>query len=243
VSFYHTNNASLTTAVLSGNVCAGYGGGLSVDQGTNTLVQHSTFDSNVAGLGGGGIRDTAQYTASTIQNELFYNNQSTGGIGGGLYVDGMSPSIAFCTFTHNSAVAGGGIAHLVAITLSDSILWGDTQTQSPGTPWEHEIYSLTGYTISYCDIQNSSISPGIGTFGTVLQVLDVDPKFTAGTNGVCPNAPVDGYHLIQTANACVNKDPAGVPFYLTGRSTNPDHTIADTGNADLGFHYPGAGCP
>jgi len=79
----------------------------------NTSIVNSTFNSNVAGLGGGAICVRSQPgTSVQITNSFFLRNQAvdtTNGFGGALYVEYGNATVLDSAFLINSAHFGGAV--------------------------------------------------------------------------------------------------------------------------------------
>src|SRR6266545_873144 len=79
----------------------------------NTSIVNSTFNSNVAGLGGGAVCVRSQPgTSVQITNSFFLSNQAvdtTNGFGGALYVEYGNATVLDSAFLINSAHFGGAV--------------------------------------------------------------------------------------------------------------------------------------
>ncbi|NUN97208.1 MAG: right-handed parallel beta-helix repeat-containing protein, partial [Candidatus Omnitrophica bacterium] len=101
-----------TACMFITNDAPGFGGGIHAEN-TNLTVVDGTFQGNTSnntlGGGGGGIRIDGG--AALVRGSLFENN--SGVLGGGISVTGSSPRILACTFRENRGVLrGGGIDSL-----------------------------------------------------------------------------------------------------------------------------------
>ena len=100
---------SILYATVAGNSTGpnGYGGG--VETYGPLTVDHSTFDSNVSGYGGGGIHSQDRLSSLVVTFSTFIANTSD--IGGAIYADGVSSlAVSDSLFTANVSGNGGGIA-------------------------------------------------------------------------------------------------------------------------------------
>jgi len=200
---------------------AGSGGGIAVVGCSNTIVEHSTVDGNRASIGAGIYDSMSSVVRSDYYDVLIVNNVATGP-GGGLLTNSVGlrvPAVTFCTIANNTSGTasggGGGIWHAAGVTVDHTIFWANAPNPFNTTP--------PGMTFSFT----------------------ANPQFVPALSG-CPYDTSPNYRLNQSTSPCV--DPVGGPPVsnyprLNGRSTNPNHNIADTGIADIGFHYTGAGCP
>jgi len=108
------------------NVSASYSGGGIYNQGTLS-VAGSTFSSNTAGDGGGGI---SNYSGTlTVSNSTFSGNSANNGSGGAIY-NGGPLTVIDSTFSGNSASFGGAIDDENTVTVSYSTFFDNT---APGT--------------------------------------------------------------------------------------------------------------
>jgi hypothetical protein len=223
VCFMGTRQASITGSLMQENAAGRWGGGLAVLGGADTTsVTHSQFSENIATTGGGIYEAENFFTANTFCNDLIVGNRAVHG--GGLATGGVfstPPQVSLCTFADNIATGlnGGGAIWNEGILLDHSILWGNSPP--------------------------ALVNAGGTQTVTNSNVEAVDPLFTGGTVPACWFAPVDTYHLdpsspMVDAGTYLVED---APCDIEGRSTHPDHTIPDTGLVDLGYHYPGLGCP
>lgn len=240
VCLVQTISARIESSMLDGNHCGGGGGGLAAIDVMGTRVEHTTVVGNDAMFDGGGIYDMGAdqfgLGPTRLVNDLITSNRSFAGRGGGLFSIGDDTELDFCTLSGNIAPQGGGISH-AGVVVRYSILWADDQTQG-GLPWEDEIHSTFGSvpTVLHSDVKGSASAPWFGATN-----LDTNPGFTLGEG--CPHASVKTFHLVQNSNPCVNKVTPQPAEFPTSRCTNPVHAFPDTGAADIGFHYPGVGCP
>ena len=128
------------TASLSGLTIANGnspGGGI-FNNGTLT-VSNSAFSGNSAngtgGRSGGGGRGGGifNYGTLTVSNSTFSGNSASGGGGGGIYNYGTL-TVSNSTFSGNTAGDGGGIDNGgTAVTLTNSIVAGNTESASGQT--------------------------------------------------------------------------------------------------------------
>lgn len=218
---------------------ASRGGGISVSTssyaGYNNLDLKMT-DNTLAynrSRGAGGL-DLAlltygDYFDLTIQNNLVVGNDSLG-LGGGMAFQGMgriSGAVGFNTIADNAAPTGmaGGLLIGSAMTLlpgfsaSDMILWGNAGGDAQGAAVGAVTYSLSGTTL-----------PGAGN-------ISADPAFKPGERG--------GYYLTQgdpnaTDSPAVNAGSGGAGELCMESLTTCVSSSTDTGEADIGFHYPTA---
>ncbi len=119
---------TLIDSTVSGNFAKhGDGGGL-YDGGTMLTLMNTTISSNHASYGGGGLAsegDTVDLTNVTISG----NSATTASsfvAGGGLLLFGEMATLTNCTISGNSAPTGGGVYVAGSLTLSNTIVAGNT---------------------------------------------------------------------------------------------------------------------
>jgi len=207
---------------------AANGAGLYLTGGSPAVLS-TEIRSNVASSYGGGVYVSGSTAA--FRNCLIGTNIANSSYGGGFYLSGTI-HLANCTVSGNSSTSSGKGIYQASGSLSvvNSIIYFN------GTSASHEYY-LSGGTanLSFTDIRGDY--PGTGN-------IDVNPEFTTGPGGV--------YYLSQLAagqaldSRCINagSDLAGSICF-----PSPDGSVclsdlttrtsggADSGLADLGFHY------
>ena len=102
------SSPTVTNCTFSGN--DGYvGGGMYIADGTSTVtVTNCAFSGNSAENGGGGMYLAGTSTV-TVTNCTFSGNHADYAIGGGIYCNGNSPTIINCTFSGNYGYRGAGM--------------------------------------------------------------------------------------------------------------------------------------
>ena len=126
----------LQDVTLLDNESSADGGGVHADDGTTLTVDDSTFEANrTSGGDGGGIHARG---AVAIADSVFEDNRAVGGTpadgsrGGGLYTAGDAIVIG-SLFENNVARAyGGAIDARGALTLSESVLFGNASDGAAG---------------------------------------------------------------------------------------------------------------
>jgi hypothetical protein len=112
---------------------ATFGGGLWVGQSSQADVVNSMFTQNTASAGSGGGTMLTNNASGSFANCLFVSNQAN--FGGGAWVGtGANAGFTNCTYAHNSSPNGGGIRvggnSASTVSITNSILWSNTQTQA-----------------------------------------------------------------------------------------------------------------
>ena len=163
----------------------GSGGGGFLTGDNWTVIEHCTFESNVAIAGtasdnkGGGlfVEGTPGLEAQgpTIRNTLFYNN-SAGDSGGAIACIDARVKITHCTITGNSAdqIGGGVWVRLTrwvpgSVTLKNCIVWDNVSDEIARTG-----DGASGLVVQYSDVRGGE--QGAGN-------IDVDPLFANAFSG------------------------------------------------------------
>ncbi len=215
--YEYGTSSTFKGCIFSGNTADSYGGGMYSYNGSQVLV-NSTFTDNAAGSGGGVYVDD---TSSTIEGCLFSGNTAEDD-GGGIYNYGDSETIALanCTFTGNTAGNGGGMYNdYGTVTLVNSLLWGNTATDSG----DEMLNDGSTTTVSYSDIQGSGGSgdawdTDLGTDGGGN--MDSDPLFVSDTD----------FHL-TVSSPCID---AGSDDGASGMDEDMDGETRIVGTVDMG---------
>jgi len=210
-------NPTLSNLVFAGNFAVSFGGALYAD-GTNggessPLVRESTFTGNRASNGGGAYHDTGVSgggtSSPTYVNDTFTTNSAD--YGGALYHHIQSGSgtlsVTNATFSANTSNLGGGaiaefsVGGAPAISVTNSILWGDT-----GPPGSEEL-------IIVADTPHFSHSVVMGSGGSGAGWI---PAFGADDGGNLDSNPLLGL-LQNNGGATPTMLPAiGSPAIETG---------------------------
>jgi AraC-like DNA-binding protein len=113
---YAVNNLTVNGCTIAGL--------LSGSQGITSYTGSVTvIDSTIYGNSGGGISANGPLT---VINSTITGNSTTNGSGGGIYVWGGPGNIIDSTITGNSAKYNGGIANVATVTLTNTIVAGNT---------------------------------------------------------------------------------------------------------------------
>ncbi len=161
-----TSNLSIVASTIRGNTAGGGGGGVFFTGASSFDLESSTVAGNTAASAGGGL-DLFGFTTNTVTNSTITGNVA-GTTGGGVFANpsGGTMSIAASTIVGNSAGTGpshgvGGIAAMgVPLTLSDTIVAGDTGGDIVGEP--------SG--------QGNLVGDGSGGLDPANNLLGVDPR-------------------------------------------------------------------
>ena len=191
---------------------ATHGGGIYFYTGGAT-VKNAVFKNNEAVSQGGAIKVDGQNVSdtTTLANCLFagnYCSENSVTLGGALNVAAYNVEVSNSTFTQNSAYAGGAVAvlpdHDPHLTLTNSILWGNTAT----IPTHEDVYGSNRAELSYCiydPTKSSAVTGGVTN-------LNAEPLFVgAGDYSLSPTSPA----IDAGDNSAV---PAGITTDLAGKS-------------------------
>ena len=160
-------------------------GGAIYNDGCVATISNSTFQSNQAGSGAGGLggavfnADTATLTVNT---SLFQGNSALDG--GGLYVaSGATATLNGVTLQANGGGYGGGLENSGTVTLNNSLVNLNTVTGSGGGIW-----NLGGtVTVQRTTVSNNRAyeGGGINSYGNHLQITDANivGNVATGTHG------------------------------------------------------------
>jgi Zn-dependent metalloprotease len=184
------------------------GGGIEVSAFGNLTLNNSSVYSNKA-RNGGGIY-LGEYTTLTLNNSTISGNQASY-YGGGIATpsSGFGPfpiiNISYTTITNNTAWDGGGITGLGKRTINNSILAGNTTTNSHPDCGTGTLVSSTGYNIFGGSSTCESIALQAG------DVIGVDPRLDT--------LSASGYHALlldspaidaANPNTCPSTDQRGI---------------------------------
>ena len=185
------SSPTLTNVTISSNSASGSGGGMYNSYYSNPWLINVTISGNSATDGGGMYNDSSSPTLTNVTisgNSVTYSN-AVHGNGGGMCNYG-NPTLYNVTISGNSATgSGGGTYNHDAITIQNSILWGNT------APNGTEIFDAnTASTVIY----------SLGAWGYVgTGNLDTDPLFRAPIDATSAPTTTGDYRL-QAASPAIN---------------------------------------
>ncbi len=119
---------TMTNCTVSANSATSGGGGIENNGGTLTVNQ-CTLSGNSTAQNGGGI-DVGSDSTVTLYNSTLSGNSASGG-GGGIENYQATNTLINCTLSGNSAGGGGGINNYGALTLTNTIVAGNTAATDP----------------------------------------------------------------------------------------------------------------
>ncbi len=249
---------------IAGNLSEGAGGAIYCCRSWVT-IKNNTITDNSADVGGGVLGSAA---SGTIAGNLISGNYSTiygGGIywegdylptirdniiientadkdGGGVYISGCFGTFRNNLLVGNSSFFGGavycyaGCVKVVNCTVADNIgagIMGYDHSQlavENCIVWENGNYEIFMWLTGSITVNHSSVQDGYQGQGNIQN----DPMFVEG--------PLGDYYL-HPDSPCIDAgsqsaSAAGLP----NRTTQADGT-PDTGQVDMGFHYPPPALP
>ena len=194
---YHVATSSSVNATLDGvTITAGRangggandnGGAVNFTAGTLT-IKNSKVTNNYCGFSGGAIYVDGSATALNLTNCLFADNTSNDYAGAiGLNAGGTFTN---CTFSGNTAFTGGALYVGAATTINNSILWGNTATNSP------EVENGSTLNLNYTCYS----AGGMGGGATASNCITTNPQFVGSGSYViksfspCADAGSDAYN-------------------------------------------------
>ncbi|MHC4415147.1 MAG: right-handed parallel beta-helix repeat-containing protein [Planctomycetota bacterium] len=176
------SSPTLINCLFSENTAGGGGGGMANETASNPAVINCTFRANTAATGGG-MRN--YWVEPTLANCTFNHNTSSSQ-GGGMYNWSSSSTLTNCTFANNAANSvGGGMYCQGAFgpTLTSGIFWGDSPDEIAGPA-----------TVTFSDVQGGQTGDGN---------IDADPLF-ADADGPddIPGTADDDLRCLAGSPAC-----------------------------------------
>ncbi len=230
------NNAGSPTVrycKFTGNAANHFGGGMFNYQGSSPTVINCSFTANTAFDGGG----MSSYSASPIvTNSVFSGNAASEG--GGLSFNNNRSTTSLvtnCSFSGNkgTVVAGGLYADSSAVTVKNSIIWGNNT--NVGVDPDGSSHTL----------DNSIVQGGCPSLFTCTGVLNSDPLFTTQPD---PNtAPTTVGNLrLQACSPAIDAGIDAANSTLLDRDALNRKFDAIAGGAliDMGsYEFQGVYCP
>ncbi len=227
--YLSNSDAVITDNLFINNTSASRGGALYMID-SDPVVTDNVMINNMTDSRAGAIYF---YTSSpTLTNNLFAGNYS-GSRGGAFYLYESHPVFINNTIVNNTGVdfGGGCYGYLSSPTFTNCIVWGNQAIEGL-----QMMFSSGTAAVTYCDVQGGWTGTGN---------LDADPMFVTGTFGefylsqlmsgepatsACTDA---GDSLASTVCFSTADGSACLDEYTT-RTDNE----TDTGQVDLGYHYP-----
>ena len=246
-AFFSDEDPTLRRCRFLNNNALGDGGGLHTWDDTTVSVLECVFLGNTAVGYGGAVRNGDNAEPEFV-NCIFSGNEANSGAGMA-NLGSSEPTVIGCSFSHNSAAlfAGGIYASGPAMTLVNSVLWGNTD-DTGFTEIAQVFTGAPGILVDYCCVEGlTGFLGGVGNTGA-------DPMFVdaLGPDGTWGTADDDlrlqaGSTLIDAGDNEVvpvdtTTDLGGDPRFAEDLATT------DTGNGecpivDMGAYEFPASCP
>jgi parallel beta-helix repeat protein len=137
---YNRGTLTITSSTLSGNTANGFGGAIYNNMGTVNLISSILTGNSVAATYGGG----AIYNMGTVTITNSTLSGNTASVGGAISNPsaGKIINIINSTLSGNTATIGGAIYNLGTLTISESILSGNTASSNGGSLYNAGIATL-----------------------------------------------------------------------------------------------------
>jgi hypothetical protein len=219
---YSNSDLTLEHCTIAHNKSQWYGGGVAVSDRTLVIRSSSVYGNRTSGYGGG------ISTSLLVMENTTVSENTSGGVGGGLYIQGYNPSVSINnnTFSSNVGSAGGGV--FVAclgenVAVRNTIIAGNTAASSPdcgGNSFVSAGYNLIG------DTTGCGYTPGTG------DQTGVDPHL-----GKLIGPEDDSrYHPLLSSSPAINTgNPAGC-MGSDGLLTTDQRGVTRVGRCDIGAY-------
>lgn len=218
--FAEGGSTSLLSCLFLSNTALS-GGAVTAVEGTQTLV-NCRFLGNSAAIDGGAF--AAQAGTRSFANCLFSGNHATQN-GGAISSPGLT--IADCTFSRNTAGGQGGGVFGASPTITNSILWGNTDVS--GTTQESQVAATGSPAVDFTCMQGfTAMARGVGNIGT-------DPRFVNATGADTTPGTLDDDLRLAPRSPCIdagdNDDVPTDALDLNGNMNTSEPLPLDLDNA------------
>jgi hypothetical protein len=201
INCFEMASPTIINCILRNNEAFNRGGAILIDDDSSPIIRNCLFDSNEAKHGSAiAIMGTS---SPLIDSCVIINNRSTSntGRGGGIFINGSSPSIRNCTLAGNWAgpdTTGGGIYHEDGAEnahIARCIIWGN---QPDGIFLDN-----SDPIVDTSDVQGDGIWGGNDNMNEHPLFCDPnDDDFYLAKNSPCYNHPEDGEYIGARGMGC-----------------------------------------
>ena len=160
-------------------------GGAIFNDGCVAVISNSTFTTNQASSGGGGLGG-ALHNASpatlTVTNSLFQGNSALDG--GGVYIaSGSTATLNTVTLKSNTGGYGGGLENGGTVTLNDSLVDSNIVTGVGGGIWN--LYGTVTLVRTTVSNNRASEGAGVNSYGNHIEITNANivNNVTTGSHG------------------------------------------------------------
>ena len=204
-AFHCTNNTSISNSIIIGNKSSTEAGAIMAAGSINFEMNNVVFSNNTSKLNGGALSVFHENTKVTINDCVFYQNESEMS-GAGIFSNGIT-TITNCNFVGNVANNYGGAIFNYqnsSCTLNNCVFQNNSSAESGGGIYNGD--NITLMSISNCEITGNTAKYGAG-ISTIADITAIKNTTITG-NHATENA--GGLNIragkLQISGATVIKD-------------------------------------
>ena len=204
-AFHCTNNTSISNSIIIGNKSSTEAGAIMAAGSINFEMNNVVFSNNTSKLNGGALNVFHENTKVTINDCVFYKNESEMS-GAGIFSNGIT-TITNCNFVGNVANNYGGAIFNYqnsSCTLNNCVFQNNSSAESGGGIYNGD--NITLMSISNCEITGNTAKYGAG-ISTIADITAIKNTTITG-NHATENA--GGLNIragkLQISGATVIKD-------------------------------------
>ncbi|MHC4153934.1 MAG: hypothetical protein ACYST6_03270 [Planctomycetota bacterium] len=206
-------NLSVSKCTITGNSASSRGGGVFNFMFGDLTLTNCLIIGNRANFSGG--MENRYYSEATLINCALLGNTAASD-GGGFGNAGADATVINCVISGNWGTGiGGGMynRHDTDVTVTNSILWGNTASEGP----QIALLNNSSLSISYCDLQGGQ--QDVNVVGSFVDWgdgnIDEDPCFAGLGYWDMSGAWIDGDYRLLPGSACIDMgNNGGVPVDL-----------------------------
>ncbi len=204
-AFHCTNNTSISNSIIIGNKSSTEAGAIMAAGSINFEMNNVVVSNNTSKLNGGALSVFHENTKVTINDCVFYKNESEMS-GAGIFSNGIT-TITNCNFVGNVANNYGGAIFNYqnsSCTLNNCVFQNNSSAESGGGIYNDD--NMTLMSISNCEITGNTAKYGAG-ISTIADIIAIKNTTITG-NHATGNA--GGLNIragkLQISGATVIKD-------------------------------------